>query len=195
MTEIGKILKKMEAHGMRIPDEVVNIQIEGAVGILKEVLGGLLQLRGESAVWLPEYADVASWLEGNNGKGLFMYGNCGRGKTLLARYVLPAILLEYAGRVVSCYDSQEMNEKIDAVLKKKIICIDDVGTEDTLSVYGNKRVPFYEVVDAAEKESKLLIATSNLNSEQLLNKYGERTMERIVATTKRVVFEGGSLRK
>ena len=138
---------------------------------------------------------MSDWLNDNQGRGLFLYGNCGRGKTVLARYVIPAILLKYDRKVVNCFDAQEMNTNLDEVLKKKIVCIDDIGTEEVSVSYGNKRLAFLEVVDAAEKHGKLLIITSNLNQEQLVQKYGDRTMDRIISTTKRVLFKGKSLRR
>ena len=84
-------------------------------------------------------------------------------------------------KIVNCYNAQEMNTKIDEVLKKKIISIDDIGTEEILVQYGNKRLAFLEVIDAVEKEGKLIILTSNLNHEQIIEKYGERTMDRILS--------------
>lgn len=193
--EIESILKQMQAHGMKVPENKVNISIPEAKEALKSTLKAFLELEGSKPLWLKEYDEVSDWLSDNNGKGLFMFGNCGRGKTLLGRYIIPAILLQYEGKVVTCYDAQEMNTKIDEVLKKKIISIDDVGTEDILMQYGNKRLAFLEVIDSVEKEGKLIILTSNLNHEQIIEKYGERTMDRIIATTKRIVFTGKSLRK
>lgn len=193
--EIQKILNDMQAHGMTIPSNKVQIKIEGARDILKNHLDRFINLEGKKAVWLDKYDLVADWLENNQGRGLFLYGTCGVGKTVLARYVIPSILLTHLGKVVHCYDAQQMNSQIDIVLSKKIICIDDVGTEEILVSFGNKRLTFLEVADATEKQGKLLIATSNLNGKQLIDKYGERTMERIISTTKRVLFTDKSLRR
>lgn len=188
-------LKLMKEHGMKVPSENVYIKINDAEQILKNALKYFIGLQGRDAEWIPEYKQVSEWLNDNKGRGLFLYGNCGRGKTILAQYVLPAILLKYTGKVVSCYDAQEMNSKIDEVLTKKIICLDDIGTEELLNSFGNKRLTFLEVIDATEKYGKLLIITTNLNQEQLLEKYGDRAMDRVKSTTKRVLFVGNSFRK
>ncbi len=195
MNDFKTILEEMKAHGMKTPAERERIQIEGAKTILTNAMSYFIGREGKKSIWLPEYDSVAEWLEDNKGRGLFLYGNCGRGKTVLARYAIPAILLKYKRKVVSGYDAQEMNKRLDDVLSKKIICIDDVGTEEISMEYGNKRLAFLEVVDAAEKYGKLFIATSNLNQEQLVAKYGDRAMDRIIATTTRVLFTGKSLRR
>lgn len=193
--EVRNIIESMKVHGMKTPTEKVLIRIPGAEQILRNALKYFIGLENRKAEWLPEYKQIVEWLENNEGRGLFLYGNCGRGKTIIAQYVVPAILLKYCRKVVACYDAQEMNEKLNEVLQRKLLCIDDIGTEDVSVVYGNKRLAFLEVIDAAEKYGKLLIITSNLNKEQLIEKYGDRAMDRIISTTKRVLFTGKTLRK
>ena len=61
--------------------------------------------------------------------------------------------------------------------------------------YGERRLAFCEIVDEAEKRGKLLMLTTNLSLEEISQKYGERTMDRLVAITRRVKFEGNSLRR
>ncbi len=53
---------------------------------------------------------------------------------------------------------------------------------------------FAEVMDAVERESKLIIISSNLNGKEIENRYGTRTFERIISTTKRIEFRGESFR-
>lgn len=194
MEDLNGILREMKAHGMRVPEERVHISIYEAKAVLRNAMRFFIAREGREMQWLPEYENVAEWLSDNKGRGLFLFGNCGRGKTLLSRYVIPAILLKYQRRVVSYFDAQELNERIDEALTKKIVSVDDIGTEEVLVSYGNRRLAFLELADAVEKNGKLLIVTSNLNHEQLINKYGDRTLERVLATTKRVLFTGKSMR-
>lgn len=149
----------------------------------------------KEAQWLPEYDDVSKWLSGNNGRGLLCHGNCGRGKSLICCKVIPLLLFHYCKKVVSCYDAQQINSNIDDVKKQHIIYIDDVGTEDVSVKYGERRMAFPELVDEAEKRNKLLIITTNLSLDEISQKYGERTIDRLVAITTRVKFVGRSLRK
>jgi len=88
-----------------------------------------------------------------------------------------------------------MNRDLDTLLQKHIIALDDIGTESVSVVYGNKRLAFAEVMDAAEKYGKLIIVTSNLRKEEIIARYGMRIFDRIISTTKRVEFKGLSLRR
>ena len=162
----------------------------------KEFSGpGIRYFTGENARWLPEYEEVAGWLAGNEGRGLLCFGNCGRGKTLICGKILPLVLNHYCRKVVSCYDAQQMNADLDAVKQKHIIYVDDIGTENLSVKYGEKRLAFAELADEAEKKGKLLILTTNLTIDELREKYGERTIDRLRAITKTVLFSGESLRK
>ena len=88
-----------------------------------------------------------------------------------------------------------MNNLIDNILKNRIVCIDDIGTEGEYVKYGEHRVPFAELVDLAEKKGTLLILTTNLTVDELRVKYGERVVDRLRAITNVVYFKGSSLRK
>lgn len=194
-SEFGDIVEQMRAHGMKLPVEKVNIAIPSAKQILLNAMKYFIGCEGKELVWLPEYEHVAAWLENNNGRGLFLYGNCGRGKSILCRYALPAILLKYSRKVVSVFDVNDMNNNLDDVLRKHIISLDDVGTESVKNNYGEKRIAFAEIMDAAEKFGKLIIISTNLGKQELIDRYGERVFDRIKSTTARVLFNGESLRK
>lgn len=174
-----------------IPDKV-RICIPNAKQLL---IDGLRYFEGYKAIWLPEYEEVANWLVDNQYRGLLCYGNCGRGKSLICWKIIPLLINHYCRKIVSCYDAQQMNADIDSVKANHLIYIDDIGLENVSIKYGEKRLAFSEIVDEAEKRGKLLIVTTNLSLDELAQKYGERTMDRLVAITKRVKFIGESLRK
>ncbi len=194
MSGFNNILDDMRTHGMRLPQQKIQIAVPHAATILRKALEYFVAMEGRTLVWLPEYDEVARWLSGNRGRGLFMYGSCGRGKTLLCRYVLPAIILKHCRKVVSVFDMNEVNKNIDAVLTKHIISLDDVGTEALSIQYGQRRMAFAEILDAAEKDNKLLIASSNLNVSEIVNHYDDRVLDRLKSTTVRILFQGDSLR-
>lgn len=195
MKNFESIAAGMQRLQMPVPDERLTVRIPGAEDVLAAGLRYFLSRSGGEMQWLPEYGQVASWLTDNEGRGLFLYGNCGRGKSLLCRYVIPAILLGYCQRVVSVFDTSEMNSRLDYVLSRNLISLDDIGTEEVSNVYGNKRLAFAEIMDSAEKYGKLVIVSSNLTVAEIKKRYGDRVLDRVVATTKRVLFEGESLRK
>lgn len=193
--DFKSIYDDMKIHGMPLPAEKVFIQIPNAKTILENCFKYILSFQNIEFVWQPEYDEVVKWFEDNQGRGLFLFGDCGRGKSLLSRYVIPAILLKYMKRVVSVYDIQEMNAKIDEVMKKHIISLDDIGTEELSVNYGNKRLAFAEIMDSVEKHGKLAIVSTNLKKDAIIERYGERIYDRIISTTYRIEFKGNSLRR
>lgn len=173
------------------PDKVY-IRIQEAK---QHLFDGIKYFTKDDAVWYDCYEPIVDWLTDNKGKGLLLAGECGLGKSLIGMRIIPLLLNWYCRKVVAIYTAQEMNNKIDEVLQKHIIYIDDIGTENVSNVYGNKRIPFSELCDAAERNGKLLMMSTNLSFSQLTEKYGERTADRLKAVTRTVVFRGKSLRK
>lgn len=148
------------------------------------------------AKWMEKnYRPIVDWMSDNEGRGLLITGGCGLGKTLIAKHILPLLLQDSCRKLVNIFTAQELNTKIDEILKLHIICIDDVGAEELAKIFGNVRCAFSELCDAAEQKGKLLIITTNLTANELEAKYGERTIDRLKAITKFVPFTGKSLRK
>lgn len=195
MENFSDVYEQMKAHGLKVPANRVFIKVPDAKNILKDALTFFLAQEGKQIVWLPQYDQVADWLSDNEGRGLLLYGDCGLGKTFITRYALAAIILKKLNKVVTSFDMTEVNATPDKVLSKHIIALDDIGTEEISVKYGEKRSVIPEIFDAAEKQGKLILATSNLNAEKLIDKYGNRTVDRMLSTMKRIEFTGKSFRK
>jgi len=195
MEDFKSIVNDMQLHGMKVQDDRVHLRVSNAKEITTQALAYFIGNEGKQAVWIKEYDQIVEWLEDNKGLGLLLHGKCGVGKSIMGRYVIPAILLHKCRKVATCFDINELNNCTDLVLSKKIISIDDVGTEEISIKYGEKRLAFAELMDMVEKQSKLIIITTNLTADQLTAKYGDRIMDRIKATTKRIAFNGSSFRK
>lgn len=181
------------------PQEIDRVQIS-IPNAEKRLRGGLQYVvnmkSGCNAEWNERnYRPIVDWMTDNKGKGLLMLGGCGLGKSVIGMYILPLLIKDVHKKVVNIFSAQELNKKIDEILKLHIIYIDDIGTEDNLNSYGNKRMPFAELCDDAEKKGKLLILTTNLSIDELTERYGDRVVDRLIATTKAVPFTGDSLRK
>ena len=192
-----KLVSQMRDTGY--PQEIDRVQIN-IPNAEKRLRGGLQYVvnmkSGCNAEWNEHnYRPIVDWMTDNKGKGLLMFGGCGLGKSVIGMYILPLLIKDVHKKVVNIFSAQELNKKIDEILKLHIIYIDDIGTEDNLNSYGNKRVPFAELCDAAEKKGKLLILTTNLSIYELTQRYGDRVVDRLIATTKAVPFTGDSLRK
>lgn len=186
---------EMKEHGMALPVNRITISVKGAHTILYNAMKFFLGKVGSEMVWIDEYEKVAEWLENSNGRGLLLFGNSGRGKSILCRYALPAVIYKYCGKVVHSYDIQSMNSHIDEALSYPLVSLDDIGTEDESVSYGNRRMAFAEIMDNSEKTGKLVIASTNLDKEGLEKKYGIRVMDRIIGTMDRICFNGKSFRK
>lgn len=198
--DIINIIEAYKRNGGNPLLDKVRIQIPDAESKLRGWLDGVVRkisCDGHAmATWSEEnYRPVVDWMTDNKGRGLLMTGGCGLGKTLIGKHILPLIILGSCRKVVTITSSIELGRDIDEILAKKLIYIDDVGTESLSKVYGNVRCPFEELVDAAEQQGKLLIITTNLTPKELCEKYGERTLDRLKAITKFVPFTGRSLRK
>lgn len=192
-----KLVSQMRDTGY--PQEIDRVQIN-IPNAEKRLRGGLQYVvnmkSGCNAEWNEHnYRPIVDWMTDNKGKGLLMFGGCGLGKSVIGMYILPLLIKDVHKKVVNIFSAQELNKKIDEILKLHIIYIDDIGTEDNLNSYGNKRMPFAELCDAAEKKGKLLILTTNLSIDELTQRYGDRVVDRLIATTKAVPFTGDSLRK
>lgn len=167
-----------------------------AIPQAREVLWkGIKYFTGETAKWLPEYEKIAEWLTDNKGRGLLCVGNCGRGKTVICGKILPILLHCYKKKILSMYDAIQMNKEFEEMKKKRLVMIDDLGIESEAVDYGERRMVFPELADIAEKQGNFLVVTTNLSLDELTEKYGERTIDRLRSITKVVFFKGKSLRK
>ena len=187
-------LEKMRAHGFEIQPRP-RFQLNNAREILHKVMQQFIEIDGKAFEWIPEYDRVADWLTDNRGTGLILAGSNGRGKSILGLRALPYVFLNFHGKVVSTIHSTEIIENFAILCARKLIYIDDLGRENVeAKSYGNAVTPFLDLLDAAEKKSKLLIISTNANKEQLESRYDVRTMERLQALCRVVAFSGKSLR-
>jgi len=207
---LSDIIREQSKRGFR-PDAKVRWQLPDAESLL---MRGLAWAIGPTAQWLPEYDGVVEWLANNDGRGLMCIGDCGRGKTVITRDILPLIFDNYinvrfpdgnVGHIVYNYFlATELKSRWAEIERCKVICIDDVGTEPIAKVYGETHNLFAELVDLCNDRDKLLICSTNLTQTQLFGgdedgvtyppRYDQRTFSRLTANTVRVYFEGEDLR-
>lgn len=161
------------------------IRMDHALWHLKQAMAYFMD---KSLIWLPEYDQLAEWLTDNKGQGLLLKGFCGLGKTVFATQVLPALLKKYCRKGALVLRATEMNQHIREIKDAGIVVLDDIGTETELNGYGIKSWAFSDIMDHAEQNNRLIIITTNLNSKELLERYGTRTADRLGKLCKTVTF-------
>ena len=187
-----QMVESLKDTGYPAEPDRVRIKVANAEARLR---AGLDYFTGKG-VWNEEnYRPIVEWLEDNKGRGLLINGGCGLGKSLIGMRIIPILVNTACRKVVSIYRAQDLVSQPDAILSKHIIYIDDVGKEAVEVSYGNRTLRFPDIVDEAEKKGKLLMFSTNLSQEKIVEKYGERTVDRLRAITKKIVFRGKSLRK
>lgn len=159
---------------------------------------------------LPEYFDIEHWMLNTEGKGLLLMGSCGRGKSVIASGVIP-VLFRLKGKILHPVHAQDMHKPtpqqpylgygqrpetwLDFLQRTNFPIIDELGVEMQMNDYGEKCEGFNLVINAAERYNRPMFITTNLTEEQILARYGERTLDRLGHLCKMVKFTGESLRK
>lgn len=145
--------------------------------------------------WLPEYDEIINYLQNTQGKGLLLAGDVGRGKTTIILHVLPLLFYHFHKKVIKCTHANELKIHLEECKSRKLISVDELGTEPTANDFGNKYEPANNLFDMAESLSKIVFVSTNLSSDSIINRYGIRTLDRITRLCRIVKFKGESLRK
>ena len=85
---------------------------------------------------LPEYDEVIKWLSDTEGKGLFLIGNCGRGKSVIITGIIPLIFNAKIGKILKPIPARKLHTITE--YKSPFIVVDDIGTEEIVNDYGTK---------------------------------------------------------
>lgn len=158
---------------------------------------------------LPEYTEVIDWMISTEGRGLLLYGDCGRGKSVILTGVVPVLLAMKGCRSLPIhaddfqkpydfatstagYDPKMSN--LDYLTRSPYPIIDELGVEPLVNNYGEKWEGFNRIINAVERYLRPLFLSTNLTKEQLLLRYGERTFDRLIRLCRVVEFKGDSLR-
>ena len=184
----------------------------------------LRRLYGERTQWLSGYDRVAQWLADNRGKtdrrgrGLFIFGASGTGKTTLVTRILPAVFQRNLP-VVSAADLYDIlhhsaaaaNARKEELLRQRALVIDDMGREP-LYRYKNRDTSILDILDLAEQPGLLLIIATSLSPQPCpanypaaswpfaatiadhYGEYGPAILDRLHSVTTAAMLWGQSLR-
>jgi DNA replication protein DnaC len=124
----------------------------------------------------------------DEGRGIWLFGDVGTGKTTLAMLVSKAALA--AGRTVAIYSLPRLLnllreaigsddgklDLLDRLATVDLLHLDDVGAENSTDWVLEQ---LYSIVNTRYEEQRALVVTSNLGPEELSDQIGERTVSRM----------------
>lgn len=137
---------------------------------------------------------VAEYLSNTGGKHLLLLGSVGTGKTLLATKIIPFIFFVKYKKVYTVYKACDLFDNLEHAKKYPFVVVDDFGTESTAVNFGNKTDAFSEWIDSLEERTCLAIATTNQDANQIKQKYGIRTYDRLRGLFKVIQVNEKSMR-
>lgn len=137
---------------------------------------------------------VIKYLENTHGKHLCLLGSCGTGKTLLATKIIPLIFSACFTKIFKVIKACDLSERLQEAKSYPFVVIDDFGTESTAVNFGNKVEAFNEVIDSVEGRKCFFVLTSNLDANQIKQKYGVRTYDRLRGLFKVIQVNEKSMR-
>lgn len=160
---------------------------------------------------------LAEWLRTPAGPaGVMMLGTCGNGKTTMMRALLKLIEeVDYQARLeahgghpmecavlsaseitVRCRDAKSYAQAVQRFKDYDLLCIDDLGEEETESVsFGTRVRPVVDILMHRYDRRKMTIVTSNLSPKEISPRYGDRLADRFQEYMLPVIFDGPSLRR
>lgn len=138
----------------------------------------------------PAIEEMTKWMTDTKGKGLLLVGPAGTGKTMLL-HTIPVLFLTMFSLKIHYKNANSITPDDFG----KLLCIDDVGTENTISDYGIKRDYFQEYVCHCEEKFWPLFISTNLTGEELNSRYDTRITDRLSRLCHPIRFEGKSMRK
>lgn len=155
---------------------------------------GLSRYVGENYQWLDEYDEVCDWLEDNKGQSLIIFGNCGVGKSVLTSII--SLLIAYKMNKLFRPVTAQDFAKLDAVSRERPLwLIDDLGTERKVKEYGTEKDNITTLLNILESRGNCAIITTNLNGQQIIERYGDRNADRIKHLFRQVHINHASMRE
>ena len=158
--------------------------------------------------FLPEYEHVVRWMMNTKGRGLLLRGDCGRGKSTILTGVIPLLLHLHEGVAVRAIHSERLldpcrvtwvTEKrdvtnLDYLMNTRFPIIDEMGVEQLANNYGLRFDPIPQVLNTAEQRLRHTFLSTNLTLHDLLRRYDQRSLDRMLHLCTLVEFRGESLR-
>ena len=208
MQSIAEVMQKVANTNLR-SNAIINSPTEEVAATLRlfyqaEVAGRGMQMDGgkaESAI-----QTAAQWLTRQGGKRwLFLTGNVGTGKTTLLR-AIRSTLNEYevssrlfaasSFPVLFLNNMEETERQVFRGQWCRVLLLDDIGVEQVeLKEYGNIIQPFIKIIEERYNRMLPMVVSSNLSGNDILDRYGLRTIDRIKEMSDVIKYNYKSFRK
>lgn len=163
-----------------------------------------------------KFETVAKWLTQKHGRpGLLLYGTVGTGKTTMLRAVCR--LVNYAAKPdyneMTMYDAprnmvdivrakdvveayQNDRKTFDKMCRLKMLAIDEFGVEAIdVKSFGNSNEPIIDLLSTRYDRQRVTLISSNLDLDEVRNRYGLRLQDRFVEMFTMIGFTGNSYRR
>lgn len=148
---------------------------------------------------------AARWMTEDGEKPwLFLSGNVGTGKTTLMEaiartllyYLIPAKMFRASDFPAMFLNNVELTDRqLMCGEWCRVLLLDDIGVEPTeIKEYGNVIRPFVKIVEERYIRQLPLVVSTNLSGKDIIEAYGERTMDRIKEMATAIKYEGKSFR-
>lgn len=202
-----------ERFSLEIPERDAANGIYAAMKAEVEQRGGVFTLDDDTRLHI---LAAARWLvDSSSTPGLLLCGLCGNGKTTLAKAISRLIgfvterELGYACRkdmsfhtakdiCRMCAASERFKEQHDGYARlftEPMMVIDDLGEEPReVMVYGMLHTPLVDIINERYAAQRMTIVTTNLDTDALREKYGERVYDRFREMLTSITFENDSYR-
>lgn len=188
---IKDVICELERQGYKLKEEE-NIVIENA----KEKIETIGKILLENFVMLDEYKQISDFFQnGTNGRSLALIGGCGTGKTFFLTKIMPVLLKLERNKQCTIIKATELADNLHGYMRQNYLVVDDIGTEEEANNFGNKKHQFAEWVNSVEYRDCFTAISTNLNGEQIKQKYDKRTYDRIKGNFKVILFKNQSFRK
>ena len=171
-------------------EKSLSFQISNLEAVLP-IIGNLIDLEIKKTNLIEQ---VIKYLENTHGKHLCLLGSCGTGKTLLATKIIPLLFSANFQKIFKVIKACDLNDRLQEAKNYPFVVIDDFGTESTAVNFGNKVEAFNEVIDSVEGRKCFFVVTSNLDANQIKQKYGVRTYDRLRGLFKVIQVNEKSMR-
>ena len=174
-----------------------------------------VESRGREFVMNDNIADVVKQLskvltEGSYRFGLHFCGGCGNGKTTFVK-TIRQLINRFNIRIEEGYPDTWSLRMMDAreiadlakndnstwleLCRVRMLAIDDLGTEPVEVLdYGNVLYPLIDLLTRRYDRQLFTIITTNLTSDEIRAKYGERIADRLNEMMTKIVFRDETFR-